>query len=41
MKVNEEIAVMNLRVLQRDVNLRNTEKILRTLKFVVMARYDE
>jgi hypothetical protein len=32
---------MNLRVLQRDVNLRNTEKILRTIKFVVMARYDE
>lgn len=32
---------MNLRVLQRDGALRNTEKILRTIKFVVLARYDE
>jgi len=32
---------MNLRVLQRDGALRNTEKIIRTIKFVVLARFDE
>jgi len=32
---------MNLKVLQRDGALRNTEKILRTIKFVVLARFDE
>lgn len=31
---------MNLRVLQRDSSLRNTEKILRTIRFVVVARFD-
>lgn len=32
---------MNLRVIQRDNALRKTEKILRTIRFVVLARYDE
>lgn len=38
---NEEINAMNLRVLQRDPALRKTDKILKTVKFAVLARYDE
>lgn len=38
---NEEITAMNLRVLQRDPALRKTEKILKTVRFAVLARYDE
>lgn len=37
----EEVMAMNMRVLQKDPKLKNTEKILRTIKFVVLARYDE
>lgn len=40
MKGMEEIAAMNLRVLQRDNNLKNIDKIARTVKFIVLARYD-
>lgn len=38
---NEEINAMNLRVLQRDPALRKTDKIVKTVKFAVLARYDE
>lgn len=32
---------MNLRVLQRDPALKKTQQILATVKFAVLARYDE
>jgi hypothetical protein len=32
---------MNLRVLRRDIDLKTIEKIHRTIKFVVVAKYDE
>jgi hypothetical protein len=41
MNRSEEITAMNLRVLQRDNALKKTEKILRTVRFAVLARYDE
>jgi|JI10StandDraft_1071094.scaffolds.fasta_scaffold455965_1 hypothetical protein len=38
---NEEISAMNLRVLQRDPALKKTQRILKTVRFAVLARYDE
>ena len=40
MNRSEEITAMNLRVIQRDNALKKTEKILKTVRFVVLARYD-
>jgi hypothetical protein len=37
----EEIAALNLKVIQQDQALRKTERILKTVKFAVLARYDE
>ena len=38
---NEEITAMNLRVLKQINELKRTEKIMRVVKFTVLARYDE
>ena len=32
---------MNLRVIQRDPALKKTEKIIKTVRYAVLARYDE
>lgn len=39
-KASEEVTEMNLRVLRRDNDLKTVEKIHRTIKFVVIAKYD-
>ena len=41
MKANEDVMAMNLRVIQRETALRNIEKIIKMVRFVVMAKYDE
>jgi hypothetical protein len=37
----EEIMAMNLRVIQQDQALKKTERIVKSVRFAVMARYDE
>ncbi|CAM6005990.1 unnamed protein product [Sphagnum balticum] len=37
----EEVAAFNLKVLRREARLQNTEKIIRTVGYVTLARYDE
>ena len=38
---SEEINAMNLKVLQQDQALKKTERIIKTVRFGVLARYDE